>query len=94
MKKNTIKNINKTGIDWESVDSVAEDNYNYDDAPEATIEFFKTAGIRMPHITKPVTVRIKLDTLEFFKKQTKHYQTLINSVLDAYAKAHNKEIAH
>ena len=94
MKKNTIKNINKTGINWKAVDSVPEEDYNYDDAPEATIEFFKTASIRMPHTTKPVTVRIKLDTLEFFKKQTKHYQTLINSVLDAYAEVHKKKITY
>jgi uncharacterized protein (DUF4415 family) len=97
VKKNITKNVpNKSKIDWEKVDSVPEDEYNYDDAPEATLEFFKTAKIRMPNSTKPITMRIKSDTLEFFKKTTTHYQTLINSVLDAYVEAQKqkKTLAH
>jgi uncharacterized protein (DUF4415 family) len=93
-----MKNANKSGIDWDKVDAVPEEEYNYEDAPEAALEFFKNASIRMPNTTKPITMRIKLDTLAFFKQQTKHYQSLINSVLDSYARAHTKphkkKIAH
>lgn len=92
VKKNIIKNVNKSNINWDLVDAVPENEYDYEDAPEATLEFFKTASIRIPHATKPITMRIKLDTLEFFKNKTKHYQTLMNSVLDAYAEAHKKMV--
>lgn len=96
MRKTITNNVkNKNNIDWNAVDSVPESEYNYDDAPEATLEFFKTAHIRMPDKTKPVTMRIKLDTLEFFKQKTTHYQSLINSVLDAYVEAQKKQkLAH
>lgn len=92
MKKNIISNgKNKNNIDWKAVDSIPESEYNYNDAPEATLEFFKNAHIRLPNKTKPITMRIKIDTLEFFKKKTTHYQTLINNVLDMYVEAQKKQ---
>lgn len=94
MKKNTIKKIN-SGIDWKKVDAIPEEDYDYDEAPEATLEFFKTAKIRAPETTKPVTMRIKSGTIEFFKHKSKHYQTMMNAVLDAYVEAYkNNKIAH
>jgi uncharacterized protein (DUF4415 family) len=72
------------------VDAIPESEYDYDEAPEATLEFFRTASIRIPDTTKPITMRVKASTLEFFKHQSKHYQTLINAVLDAYVQAHQK----
>lgn len=82
--------MNSRSIDWKKVDAIPESEYDYDEAPEATLEFFRTASIRMPDTTKPITVRVRASTLEFFKHQSKHYQTLINAVLDAYAEAHRK----
>ena len=94
MSKNITKPL-KNKIDWDAVDSVPESDYNYDDAPEATLEFFKSAYIRVPNKTKPITMRIKADTLDFFKQKASHYQTLINNVLDAYVEAHKKQkLAH
>ena len=88
-------NKNSSGIDWKKVDAIPESEYDYDESPEATLEFFRTASVRMPDVTKPVTMRVKASTLDFFKHQSKHYQTLINSVLDAYVEAHKKgKIAH
>ena len=94
MSKNITKNV-RNKIDWVAVDSVAESDYNYDDAPEATLEFFQSAYIRIPNKTKPVTMRIKTDTLDFFKQKAAHYQTLINNVLDAYVESQKKQkLAH
>lgn len=92
MKKNTIKKpaLNSSGIDWKKVDAIPESEYDYNEAPEATLEFFRTASIRMPDTTKPITMRIKTNTLEFFKQQSKHYQTLMNAVLDGYVEAYKK----
>jgi uncharacterized protein (DUF4415 family) len=88
-------NKSSSGIDWNKVDAIPESEYDYDEAPEATLEFFRTASIKMPDVTRPVTIRLKTGTLDFFKQQSKHYQTFINSVLDAYVEAHKKgKIAH
>jgi len=86
------KNTNK--INWAKVDAVPEENYDYDDAPEVTAEMFKNMTVLMPDDTKKINIRIKQSTIEFFKKNSKHYQTLINSVLDAYAEAHGKKAVH
>ena len=84
------KNITK--INWSEVDAVPEDKYNYDDAPEITSDMFKNMSILMPDDTKKINIRIKNSTIEFFKKNSKHYQTLINSVLDAYVDSCQKKV--
>ncbi len=86
------KNTNK--INWAEVDSISEDNYNYTDAPEITANMFQNMTVLMPDDTKKINIRVKQSTIEFFKNNSKHYQTLINSVLDAYADAHNKKALH
>ena len=83
-----------SGINWDEVDKVSEKDYDYELAPEATAEFFKTALVRMPSQTKPVTIRLKSDTLEYFKEHSTHYQRLINAVLDAYVAAHKGSVKH
>ena len=85
MKTKSTKKIN-----WDKVDAIPEDTYNYDDAPELTEEFLKIAFIRKPTHKKPVSLRLDEDIVVFFKKINKQYQTKINDVLRAYKMAYEK----
>lgn len=83
---------NTTPINWNEVDAVPESEYNYKDSPEVSAEMFKKMTILMPDETKNINIRVKNSTIEFFKKSSKHYQTMINAVLDAYVEAQKKRI--
>jgi hypothetical protein len=68
--------VNKTyttKINWDEVDAVPENQYDYENAPEVTAEMFKNMTILMPDDTKKINIRIKRNTIEFFKKNSKHY---------------------
>lgn len=82
------KSINK--IDWEKVDAIPEDSYDYDEAPELTEEMMRIAFVRKPIHKKAVSLRIDEDIIEFFKKHSDKYQTKINDVLRAYKLAFEK----
>ena len=45
--------------------------------------------IRWPEKKKQVTLRIDPDVIEYFRKQGKGYQSMINAVLRKYVEAHN-----
>ncbi len=77
-KKNTPK------INWDEVDAVPESEYNYIDSPEITADMFKKMTIMFPDDKKNINIRLKNSTIDFFKKHSKHYQSTINAVLDAY----------
>lgn len=77
-------------IDWDKVDAIPENSYNYDEAPELTEEFLKIAFIRKPTHKKPVSLRLDEDIINFFKKTNKQYQSKINDVLRAYKIAYEK----
>lgn len=85
--------MNMPKIDWSAVDAVPEREYDYENAPEVTAEMFKNMTILMPDDTKKINIRVKRSTIDFFKKNSKHYQTLINSILDAYVESKQKKIA-
>lgn len=59
------------------------------DIPELTEDFFKNA-VLWPGRKKQVTLRIDPDILDFFKKQGRGYQSMINSVLRKYVDAHSR----
>jgi len=67
---------------------IKDSEIDYSDIPELDDEFWKNAKLMPPLIKKPVSLRIDHDVLEWFKKQGKGYQTLINSVLKSYMQAH------
>jgi uncharacterized protein (DUF4415 family) len=45
---------------------------------------FKKMTIMFPDDKKNINIRLKNSTIDFFKKHSKHYQSTINAVLDAY----------
>lgn len=82
------KSSNK--IDWDKIDAIPEDSYDYDEAPELTEEMMKIAFTRKPIHKKAVSLRIDEDIIEFFKKHNEKYQSKINDVLRAYKLAFEK----
>lgn len=84
-KKNTTK------INWDEVDAVPEDEYDYVDAPEVTPEMFKQMVIMYPDKKININIRLKSSTIDFFKKHSRHYQSTINAVLDAYVESQLKK---
>jgi len=66
------------------------DRADYSDIPHVDANFFKEVHIRWPERKKQVTLRIDPDVIEFFKKQGKGYQSMINAVLRKYVEAHGQ----
>ena len=90
----TVNKKNITQIYWAKADAVPESEYDYADAPELSDNFFKNMTILMPDDTRNINIRVKNSTIEFFKKNSKHYQSMINAVLDAYVDARKNKVAH
>lgn len=84
-----MKKISKT--DWNKVDSLTDDTIDYSDSPEVTEEFFKIMTKKEPEKIL-VNLRLNREVVDFFKKNSKKYQSKINQVLEAlvyqYKKAH------
>jgi len=76
-----MKNPSKT--DWKRLDSMKEDDINYDDIPELSADFFEKAELKLPS-KKSITLRVDGDVLEWFKSQGQGYQTRINKLLRKY----------
>lgn len=68
--------------------AMKDEEINTSDIPELTDDFFKKA-VLWPGNKKQVTLRIDPDIIEFFKKQGKGYQSMINAVLRKYVDAHS-----
>ena len=83
-----MSNISKT--DWGRVDSKSEEELSQNaisdpDNPPIDESFFsKAKKVQPPRPKQQITLRIDSDTLDWFKKQGKGYQTMINAVLRAY----------
>ena len=66
MKKNSTKKLSQTN--WDKIDAMTDEDIDYSDSEEMTEEFFKIAFIRKPTHKKPVSLRLDMDIIEFFKK--------------------------
>jgi len=75
--------------DWERVIKMKDEEIDYSDISPLRDNFFIDAQIRWPEKKKQVTLRIDPDVIDFFKKQGKGYQSMINAVLRKYVEAHN-----
>jgi len=82
-----MKNISKTN--WELVDKLQDKEIDYTDSPEVTEEFFKLMKVREPQ-KKGIYIKLDTDLIEFFKQHSKHYQTKISNVLEAYKRSYEK----
>jgi len=92
MKKRATSRKSRT--DWKRVDALRDSAIDFTDTPELTPEMFARAVVRRG--LKPVnrktqlTLRIDGDVLEWYRRQGKGYQTLINALLRAYMQERTK----
>ncbi len=74
--------------DWARIDGMSDTDIDYSDIPELDETFWKKAKLVVPKKKERLSMRIDSDVLAWFKSKGKGYQTTINAVLKAYAKAH------
>lgn len=63
-----------------------DEDIDTSDIPELTDDVFKKA-VLWPGTKKQITLRLDPDVVEFFRKQGRGYQSLINKVLRKYVEA-------
>ncbi|WP_149541475.1 BrnA antitoxin family protein [Siccirubricoccus phaeus] len=64
----------------------SDSQIDYSEIPELDESFWKNARLASPDRTQPVTLRVKRSVLEAYKAQGKGYQTVMNAVLESYAR--------
>ena len=73
------------------IDEIKDEDIDYSDIPELDEEFWENAVIEYPKKKRPVTIRLDVDILKWFKSMGKGYQTKINAILRSYYEAHKKK---
>ncbi len=76
-----MSNVSKT--DWGRLATMADDDIDTSEIPELDDAFFAQAETRIPP-KQPVTLRLDVDVLTWFKSQGRGYQTRINKLLRTY----------
>jgi uncharacterized protein (DUF4415 family) len=76
----------RSKTNFKRVDALRDSEIDLSEVPELGREFFSKA-IRWPGKKKQITLRLDPDTLDFFRKHGKGYQTTINAVLRKYVEA-------
>ena len=79
----------KSKTDWERVKGMKDQDIDYSDIPPLEENFFKKA-VAWPGKKKQITLRLDPDIIEYFKKQGRGYQSMINAVLRKYVEAHGQ----
>ncbi len=81
------------GTDWETLERLTDGEIEAaiasdpDAAPELDAEWFRNAVIGIP-AKVAMSIRVDDDVMAWFRSQGKGWQTRMNAVLRAYAKAH------
>lgn len=71
----------KSKTEWNRLESMVDEDINYDDIPELDEDFFKKVARPWPPAKKQLTIRLDEDVLEWLKGQGKGYHTRINHIL-------------
>lgn len=79
----------KSRTDWTRVKAMKDSEIDYSDSPPIDETFFKRAVI-WPGTKKQITLRLDPDVIEFFKKQGRGYQSVINAILRKYVEVHSR----
>jgi uncharacterized protein (DUF4415 family) len=69
---------------------MADEDIDFSENPPLDQGFW-TEAIRWTGPKRQITLRLDPDVLDYFKKQGKGYQTVINSVLRQYMSIHDRE---
>jgi uncharacterized protein (DUF4415 family) len=73
----------KSETKWKRLESMSDEDIDFDEIPELDEAFFREAEWRPP-VKQPVTIRLDADVLEWFRGQGPGYQTRINRLLRRY----------
>ena len=88
-----------TGTDWERLDRLTDADIadavaaDPDAAPLVDAAWFHEAALVMPPPKQAVSLRIDPDVLAWFKARGPGYQSRMNAVLRAFARAQGAELA-
>jgi uncharacterized protein (DUF4415 family) len=91
--KRSMMELKGGDTDWKRVDALTDEEIDAaiasdpDAAPIADEEWFRSAVVGIP-AKIATSIRIDDDVIEWFRSQGKGWQTRMNAVLRAYAKAH------
>lgn len=83
---------NKSGIksDLARHDKMRDEEIDYSDIPPLDERFWERAQVRLPDAREPVTLRLDVDVLAWFRAQGKDYETRINAVLRSFMEAQRR----
>ena len=85
--------LKPVNTDWERVDALTDADIDKaiaedpDAAPALDEEWFRTAEVGFPTAKIATSIRVDGDVMDWFKTQGRGWQTRMNAVLRAYAKA-------
>jgi uncharacterized protein (DUF4415 family) len=94
--RRTLGNFRRGKTDWARVDALTDEEIeeavrNDPDAPPIVDEeWFAKATLVMPEKKVPISLRLDREVVDWFKSNGSRYQSRMNAVLKAYAKAHQK----
>ena len=80
--------------DWQALDALTDDDIERaiaedpDSAPPLDADWFRNAELVIPAAKIATSMRVDGDVMDWFKGQGRGWQTRMNAVLRAYAKAH------
>jgi uncharacterized protein (DUF4415 family) len=80
--------------DWAALDALTDEEIEKaiaddpDAAPSLDADWFRKAELVIPATKVATSIRVDGDVMDWFKTQGRGWQTRMNAVLRAYAKAH------
>jgi uncharacterized protein (DUF4415 family) len=92
--RRSFEELGPDKTDWDRVSKLTDEEIRAaiasdpDAAPELDEEWFRNAEFVQPMSKIPTSLRVDADVLEWFRGQGRGWQTQINGILRAYAKAH------
>jgi uncharacterized protein (DUF4415 family) len=63
--------------------AIKDEDIDYSDIPELNNDWFENATLVMPE-TKPISIKVDNDIVEWYRSQNRNYQAMINAILRAY----------
>ena len=79
---------------WARVDAMTDEEIDYTDNPEITAEMFNLMRKYEPPKKVLVNLRMDKEIVDFFKENSKQYQTKINEILLAFVRGYKKAHSH
>ncbi|OGT34192.1 MAG: hypothetical protein A3C44_03060 [Gammaproteobacteria bacterium RIFCSPHIGHO2_02_FULL_39_13] len=88
-KKQLESGKHHSKTDFAKIDALSDREIDYSDIPELNDTFWTKATV-IDHLKKPISLRVDIDVLTWFKHQDGRYQKLMNYVLRQYMNAHRR----